>query len=78
MSQQDRHVCFEDKASMPYTEATLMEVRRISTPFPVTPPRTSREDVVIQVHVGTRCFGTNCINLMLYREGSFPLESQCR
>lgn len=33
----------EDKAKMPYTEATIMEVRRISTPFPITPPRTSKK-----------------------------------
>ncbi len=33
----------EDKVNLPFTEATLMEVRRISTPFPITPPRTAHK-----------------------------------
>jgi len=41
-------VRYEDKDRLPYTMACLMEVRRISTPFPVTPPRTADRDVIIQ------------------------------
>lgn len=37
----DREVTFEDRANLPYTDATIMEVRRIATPFPITPPRMS-------------------------------------
>ena len=37
----DREVTFDDKASLPFTDATIMEVRRIATPFPITPPRVS-------------------------------------
>ncbi len=37
----DREVTFDDKAKLSYTDATIMEVRRIATPFPITPPRVS-------------------------------------
>ena len=37
----NREVTFEDKSKMPFTDAAIMEVRRIATPFPVTPPRVS-------------------------------------
>lgn len=37
----DREVTFADKTSLPFTDATIMEVRRIASPFPVTPPRAS-------------------------------------
>ena len=37
----NREVTFEDKSNLPYTDAAIMEVRRIATPFPVTPPRVS-------------------------------------
>ncbi len=40
---QERPITMEDKPSLPYTDATLMEVRRISTPFPITPPRTAHK-----------------------------------
>ena len=35
----DREVRFEDKINLPYTDAVINEVRRIATPFPMTPPR---------------------------------------
>ena len=37
----NRKIEFEDRVNMPFTDATIMEVRRIATPFPVTPPRVS-------------------------------------
>ena len=37
----NREITFNDKANMPYTDATIMEVRRLATPFPITPPRMS-------------------------------------
>lgn len=37
----DREVTFDDKINLPYLDAVIMEVRRIATPFPVTPPRMS-------------------------------------
>jgi cytochrome P450 len=40
-------VSLDDRPKMALTEATLMEVRRFSTPFPITPPRTSNKDLVI-------------------------------
>nr|AKH03505.1 cytochrome P450 3038C1 [Paracyclopina nana] len=44
----DREVTFADKANLPFTDATIMEVRRIASPFPVTPPRASMtKDLVI-------------------------------
>ena len=40
----DRFVNIEDRPNLPLTDATLMEVRRYSTPFPITPTRITRED----------------------------------
>jgi len=40
-----RNVTMEDKPNMPYTDAALLEVRRISTPFPITPPRTANKSI---------------------------------
>ena len=37
----DREVIFDDRANLPFTDAVIMEVRRIATPFPITPPRMS-------------------------------------
>nr|WAQ80662.1 methyl farnesoate epoxidase/farnesoate epoxidase [Tigriopus japonicus] len=44
----ERHITMDDKINLPYTDATMMEVRRISTPFPITPPRTAPMDITIQ------------------------------
>ena len=41
----DHEVTYADKVNMPFTDATIMEVRRIATPFPVTPPRVSTKYV---------------------------------
>ena len=38
----DRPITMEDKEKLPLCEAAIMEVMRISTAFPITPPRTSR------------------------------------
>ena len=43
----DREVRFQDKVNLPYTEAVINEVRRIATPFPMTPPRCASKDLVI-------------------------------
>ena len=43
----DREVRFEDKINLPYTDAVINEVRRIATPFPMTPPRIASKDLII-------------------------------
>ncbi|ELU02917.1 hypothetical protein CAPTEDRAFT_100001 [Capitella teleta] len=44
----DRTVCLTDKADMPYTQATQLELLRYSSVAPLTLPHTSLEDIVIQ------------------------------
>ena len=51
----DREVTYADKVNMPFTDATIMEVRRIATPFPVTPPR-----------VSTKCVHKNKDNFLFF------------
>ena len=43
----DREVRLEDKVNLPFTDAVINEVRRIATPFPMTPPRISSKDLFI-------------------------------
>ena len=46
----DREVRFEDKINLPYTDAVINEVRRIATPFPMTPPRIASKAQCLKIN----------------------------
>lgn len=40
-------VTLESKSSLPYTEATMLEIQRLASVLPISPPRLAKQDIDI-------------------------------